>query len=42
VTIEDAVAETYLGRLDARELLGDILVPWVRDTVLPRFEPCFV
>jgi hypothetical protein len=42
VTIEDPLAEECFGRLDARELLGDILVPWVRDRLLPRFERCFI
>jgi hypothetical protein len=41
LTIEDSLAEACFGRLDARELLGDVLVRWVRDSLLPRFESCF-
>ena len=40
--IEDPYVEACFGRRDARELLGDVLIRWVRDTLLPRFETCFV
>jgi hypothetical protein len=42
VVIEEPAAEACFGRLDARELLGDRLIPWVREGLLPRFERCFV
>jgi hypothetical protein len=42
LTIEDSLAEACFGRLDARELLGDVLIRWVRDSLFPQFESCFV
>jgi hypothetical protein len=41
VMIDDPAAEACFGRLDACELLGDVLIRWVR-ALLGRFERCFV
>jgi hypothetical protein len=41
LVIDDPVVETEFGRLAASVLLGDKLIPWVREQYLPRFEQFF-
>ena len=33
--------EMHFGRVAASVLIGDKLIPWVREQFLPRFEPFF-
>ncbi len=41
VMIDEPVVVEHFGRLGARELLGDKLIRWVGQTLLPGFEPFF-
>lgn len=41
LVIDDPVVETAFGRVAASVLLGDKLIPWVREQYFPRFEQFF-
>ena len=41
LVIDDPTVETAFGRIAASVLIGDKLIPWLREQFLPRFEPFF-
>lgn len=41
LVLEEPTVELNFGRVAASVLLGDKLIPWVREQFLPRFEPFF-
>ena len=41
LVLDEPTIEAHFGRVAASILLGDKLIPWVREQYLPRFEPFF-
>jgi len=41
LVIDDPVVESEFGRVAASILVGDKLIPWLREQFFPRFEPFF-
>jgi hypothetical protein len=41
LVLDEPSIETHFGRIAASMLLGDKLIPWVREQFLPRFEGFF-